>query len=196
MPATRRRLDAIRQEEAMTTTAGTLDELFDYLDGLDGRAPLAELVRRISRLDVAFEDVAEFAHFSDRQYTRNLLKAGEWYNIVVLCWKNGQRSPIHDHAGSSCGVRVLRGTATETLFDFAPNGLVRAVSSRELPEGAVTGSQDSDMHQVSNLQADEADLVTLHVYSPPLYYMGTYSLTERGRGSEPMFVEFCEAGGI
>jgi hypothetical protein len=52
------------------------------------------------------------------------------------------------------------------------------------------------MHQISNLQAGDADLVTLHVYSPPLMWMGTYSLTDRTRGQEPMFIEFCDAAGI
>jgi hypothetical protein len=46
------------------------------------------------------------------------------------------------------------------------------------------------------LQAGDADLVTLHVYTPPLRRMGTYSLTDTDRGFEPMFVEFCDAEGI
>lgn len=174
----------------------SLDDLVAYLDALHDRAPLEDLVARLRRLRVDCADVVNHLCFSERQYMRNLMKAGTWYNIVVLCWKNGQRSPIHDHLGSSCGVRVLRGVATETLFDFAPNGQVRALSSRDLPAGSVCGSQDTDMHQVSNLQAGNADLVTLHVYSPPLQQMGTYSLTSPARGIEPMFLEFSEAGGI
>src|SRR5262249_54482889 len=97
--------------------ARTLDQLFQYLDGLRERAPLAELVAQLDELDVDADDVAPFLRFSGRGYTRNLMHGGPWYNVLVLCWKNGQRSPIHDHKGSSCGVRVLRGTATETLFD-------------------------------------------------------------------------------
>jgi cysteine dioxygenase len=174
----------------------TLENLVEYLDNLDGRAPLDELVARVRRLEIDCEDVVRCIRFSDQHYMRNLMFEGPWYNVVILCWKNGQRSPIHDHAESSCAVRVLRGVATETLFDHAPNGMVRAVRSRELPAGSVCGSQDSDMHQVSNLQADDADLVTLHVYTPPLYQMGTYSLTSRDRGIEPMFIEFSEAAGI
>ena len=53
-----------------------------------------------------------------------------------------------------------------------------------------------DLHQISNLQANQAELVTLHVYSPPLLWMGTYSLTDRTRGKEAMFVEFRDAAGI
>jgi len=175
---------------------GSLQALFDYLDHLDGRAPLEELTTQLAHTDLSCEDVKPFIQFSDRGYTRNLVRAGPWYNVLVLCWKNGQRSPIHDHAGSSCAVRVLRGTATETLFDYAANGHIWATVSRHHEAGSILGSQDSDLHQVSNLQPGNADLVTLHIYSPPLLWMGTYSLTDRKRGQEPMFVEFYEAAGI
>jgi cysteine dioxygenase len=176
--------------------ARTLDAVFDYLDRLSARAELEDLVAQVAELRLDFREVAPWVRFSDRGYTRNLVRAGTWYHVLVLCWKNGQRSPIHDHAGSACAVRVLRGTLTETRFDVAPNGLVYAVGSRSLGPGGVCGSQDSDLHQISNLQAGDADLVTLHVYSPPLLQMGTYSLTDRSRGIEPMFVEFSEAAGI
>jgi cysteine dioxygenase len=176
--------------------ANTLDELFHYLDQLEARAPVAELTSQLGQLELECDDVADFIRFSERGYTRNLVRTGPWYSALVLCWKNGQRSPIHDHKGSSCGVRVLRGTLTETLFEFAPNGHVKATFSRDALPGSVIASEDSDMHQVSNLQDGDADLVTLHVYSPPLMWMGTYSLTDRSRGQEPMLLEFSDAAGI
>ena len=91
---------------------------------------------------------------------------------------------------------MLHGVLTETLFALATNGHVKAVSSRDLETGNVCASQDGDMHQVSNLQANNADLVTLHVYSPPLLWMGTYSLYDTSRGQEPMLLEFSDAAGI
>jgi len=178
------------------TTLTALEPLFEYLDGLHDRPPLAELTARVSRLQIQCEDVAEFVRFSEQGYMRNLVRAGPWYNVLVLCWKNGQRSPIHDHAGSVCALRVLRGVLTETLFEFTPNGHVKATLSRDFDAGSVVASQDSDLHQVSNLQAGTADLVTLHVYSPALELMGKYSLTDRTRGVEPMLMEFAAAGGI
>src|SRR5262245_60101145 len=176
--------------------ARNLEELFDYLDRLEGRAPLHELTAELADLEIELEDVAAHARFSSRAYCRNLVRGGPWYNVLVLCWRNGQRSPIHDHKGSSCAVRVLEGTMTETLFDFAPTGQVRANFSREVGPGEVVGSEDTDVHQVSNLQSGQADLVTLHVYTTPLMVMGTYSLTDDKRGEEPMFLEFCDAAGI
>ncbi len=174
----------------------SLEALWRYLDSLDGRAPLPDLTARLAQVDISWEDVADFIRFSDRQYMRNLVRSGPWYYALVLCWKNGQRSPIHNHTGSTCGVRVLRGTLTETLFEFAPNGAVKATFSRDCPPGSILGSADGDMHQVSNLQAGGADLVTLHVYSPPLLFMETFSLIDRRRGQEPMLLEFSDAAGI
>ncbi len=178
------------------TGATRLSELIVYLDGLSGPAELDELLKLLAGLEVDPADVAEHVRFSTRGYTRNLVRAGSWYHLLALCWRNGQRSPIHDHVGSRCGVRVLRGVLTETTFAFVPHGRIKAVGSRELVAGEVCGSEGLDLHQVSNLQDGDADLVTLHVYSPPLRQMGTYSLSDDTRGQEPMFVEFVDAAGI
>jgi cysteine dioxygenase len=173
-----------------------LQTLFEYLDGLTSRAPLDELTSKLAELDIDCDDVADCIRFASNHYSRNLLRAGPWYHALVLCWKNGQRSPIHDHAQSSCGVRVLRGVATETLFEFTPQGHVKATFSRDHLPGSVCGSEDDDLHQISNLQAGDADLITLHIYTPPLLHMGTYSITDLTRGTEPMFLEFSGGAGI
>jgi cysteine dioxygenase len=173
-----------------------LDDLCQYLEQLDSRADLADLMQRLKQLQIDAKDVANHILFSSQAYARNLVRAGPWYSVLVLCWKNGQRSPIHDHSGSTCGVRVLRGTMTETRFEFAANGHVKAVGSCDFGPGSVVGGQDYHLHQISNLQAGNADLVTLHVYSPALARMGTYSLTDTTRGEELMLMEFCDASGI
>jgi cysteine dioxygenase len=178
---------------AMSTT---LNAMLSYLDALDGKPSLEELLDELGRFDIGCDDLASFIRFGERSYQRNLVRAGEWYHAWVLCWRNGQRSPIHDHHGSNCVVRVLRGILTETIFEFAPNGHVKACFSRDLGPGSVLASSDTDLHQVSNLQAGSADLVTMHVYSPPLLTMGTYSLYDRSRGQEVWELDFTEAAGI
>src|SRR5581483_2925780 len=161
-----------------------LDVLLDNLDRLEKRASLPELTSLLERLDVDASNLASYIRFAEPSYQRILVRAGRCYHLWIMCWKNGQRSPIHDHVGSNCAVRVVRGTATVTDFVFAPNGHVKAVASHDFPFGSVFANHDEELHQVSNLQAGSADLVTLHIYSPPLLRMGTYSLTDRKRGEE------------
>src|SRR5262245_57099840 len=129
------------------------------LDHYAGRIPLAALEDWLARSTVTEAQVRPFVHFSDERYLRNLLYAGPSYQALVLCWRSGQRSPIHDHRGSSCAVKIISGVATETLFAVGPNGMIYATGSRQLPAGHSCASQDADIHQLSNLQPPGQDLV-------------------------------------
>ncbi len=156
----------------------TLGELFVWLDQFSQRAPLDELTAALADLEIDSSDLAECVRFGHSTYQRNLLQNGPAYHALVLCWRSGQRSPIHDHPGSSCAVRVIEGVATETVFERTAAGLIYPTHTHELTTHAVLGSQDADIHQMSNLQPPGRDLITLHVYSPPLVVMRKYSLTD------------------
>jgi len=166
----------------VSLSASKLSKLLHYLDSLTERAPLEALERHLRSLDLSVADVSEYAQFDKNHYRRNLVRGTSWYHLLVICWRSGQRSPIHNHAESTCGLKVLRGIATETKFETTPSSLLKAVTSVDLTEGHTTASQDSDIHQISNLQADGTDLITLHIYSPPLLRMKTFSLTDRAVG--------------
>jgi cysteine dioxygenase len=182
---------------AVAPALSKLSRLIEYLDRLTQRVPLDELEEILRSLNLSLEDVADYVHFHDTHYRRNLVRGGPWYHLLVLCWRSGQRSPIHNHAESTCGLKVLRGIATETKFEFTPSSLIKAVSSNDLHEGLITVSQDADMHQISNLQAPGRDLITLHIYSPPLLKMKTFSLTDGSIGEYiPEVIEHSFGSGI
>jgi len=176
----------------------SLEHLFANLDRRDGPLPLPVILDWLDESGLTAGELSHYLVFHRDRYVRNLVHAGPSYQALVLCWRNGQRSPIHNHRGSSCGVNVLRGVATETVFTRAPNGMVVAERSRELPPGHTCASADDDIHQVSNLQPGGADLVTLHVYSPPLLRMEVFSLetpTVR-EWDDPVNEIFVLGGGI
>jgi cysteine dioxygenase len=155
-----------------TTTPGD----WARLEQTAGQLPLQLIQDWFDEMKLTTADLSAYLVFRPERYVRNLLHASPHYQALVLCWLNGQRSPIHNHRGSHCGVKVLRGTATETLFSRAPNGMIVATGSRDLPVGHVCSASDEEIHQISNLQAGGADLVTLHIYSPPLLRMEMFSL--------------------
>ncbi len=160
------------------------DSFLAYLDALNDRPSLSDLTGRLQELDIDCADLAGFIRFDERQYQRHLVRAGGWYHLWVLCWKNGQRSPIQAHTGSECGIRVLSGSATVTRFELTANGHVKAVGSEDFPAGSVIGNRAGGLYQVSNLQPGAADLVTLHVYAPPLLRLATFSIMDRTCGEE------------
>ena len=150
------------------------------------------------RTAVTLDCVRPFLRFSTDHYVRNLMYAGPSYQALVLCWHSGQRSPIHDHRGSSCAVKIISGVATETSFAQAANGMFYATGSRQLAAGDHCASQDADVHQMSNLQPAGSDLVTLHIYSPPLFRMNMYSLVDAKLTQffDPVNEEFFSGAGI
>src|SRR5262245_27333623 len=100
----------------------TLDDFFAELDQHQSRVPLKLLDERLREVKIDLAEVEQFVHFGADSYRRNLMRAGPAYHALILCWRSGQRSPIHDHRGSSCGVRVLKGAATETVFERTAAG--------------------------------------------------------------------------
>ena len=156
----------------------TLEQWFAELDQYRDRIPLNVLTNGLKRLHVDLAAVGPFVQFSPERYRRNLMHAGPAYHALVLCWRNGQRSPIHDHRDSACAVRVISGEATETVFEMTEEGRVFEVRTRKLPEGFMCATQDLDIHQLGNSQPEGRNLITLHLYSPPLLTMGQYSLLD------------------
>lgn len=175
-----------------------IENAFAELDRVAGQLPLRVILDWLEEFPLDAADVANYLVFRPERYVRNRLHTGANYQALLLCWRNGQRSPIHNHRGSLCGVKVLRGVATETLFTRAPNGMVVPVSSRDLALGHICDSVDDDIHQVSNLQAGQMDLVTLHIYSPPLLRMDVFSLDSPAiqECDDPINDPFPLGGGI
>ena len=161
-----------------TQYSKNLQPFIDFLGQLEKRPDIDELGLQMRAMDITMDDLVDFAHFSDSSYRRNVVFQNDVVQLLCLCWKSGQRSPIHDHAESICGVRVMQGVATETLFEHTPSGYIKAVASVDYGEGVII-SEDSDTHQVSNLQAPGQDLVTLHVYSPPLTQMKLFTIDSK-----------------
>src|SRR4030095_2512649 len=95
----------------------TLDALFQELDRHTDRVPLDDLRQRLEQLQYDWHEFESSVKFGRDTYRRNLMRSGPAYHALVLCWRNGQRSPIHDHFGSGCAGRVLQGAGTETIFE-------------------------------------------------------------------------------
>lgn len=94
----------------------TLEQFLTGLDSYRSKIPLDALMHGLSELQIDFGILEKFARFSPERYRRNLLRNGRAYHTLLLCWRSGQRSPIHDHRGSACAVRVLRGEDDRNHF--------------------------------------------------------------------------------
>ncbi|GAB5588017.1 hypothetical protein Unana1_02917 [Umbelopsis nana] len=161
------------------------------------------------------EDWEQYAMFDhSRAYTRNLVDDGNGkFNLMILAWSKGQQSPIHDHAGSHCVMKILDGNLTESLFewpamteqenaepandescditsarkhDCCPKTGVCLTKQRETVYGAdqVTYVHDKiGLHRIAN-PSYERGAVSLHLYTPPYETCKTFEeQTGRARSS-------------
>ena len=158
-----------------------LSEFMEWLQGFGARVPLIQLEEKLGDLDLNLDEIGEHLNFDPARYKRNLLSEGPGYQAVILCWLPGQESPIHDHPGSSCAVKVLGGVCTEIMYDWAEDGSLAAHPAVDYPAPGVRGAQDQDMHIVANRGTEK--LVTLHIYTPPLLLMNTYAPSGEITGS-------------
>ena len=138
---------------------------------------LPDLRRFISNLKPDSAEIERYIHFTDNRYARNLVYKTTEFECLVLCWRPGQRSPIHDHGTSICTVYTLEGTLSADNYIKTANGHIRADYSEDFKPGSVLSIQTTEIHQVSNLQ-DSANLVSLHFYLGPLENSFLYSVQQ------------------
>jgi len=148
-----------------------LVDLFAALDAFVAPIPVAELHRRLRDLRLEPADLAEAIASDATSYVRTLMHTGPTYEALIMCWLPGQRSPIHDHAGSACAVRVISGSAIETRYSLDADRLAIPTGQSIFASGSVTCSADADIHTLANALPGLAcgePLITLHIYSPVL----------------------------
>jgi cysteine dioxygenase len=176
-------------------TRFTLRGLIDALDALKSAPLLPEIDALMCRVDVQAEELNPFRGFKPGTYARHRVFFNEFAELLVLCWKPGQRTPIHDHNGSFGSVRVCEGVMWESMFLLDVDRKLRYRTAREWLPGQVTGADVPDIHQIGNPDISGQDLVTLHLYAPPLGVLNTYRLGSSEKGSY-ILDEFMDGAGI
>jgi cysteine dioxygenase len=166
---------AFQIAEAARSGELSLDELAQIIRSLEQVPSLEQIMNWLASLWLRQRDYFPYRLFAERNYARNLIARSEFAELLLLCWRPGQRTPIHDHGGSVGAVLVCEGLLTETIFERAPEGNVRPCDTYRRAPGAITGADVPDIHQLLNLQPEQRDMVTLHCYAPPLTILNTYS---------------------
>jgi cysteine dioxygenase len=152
---------------------------------------LESISRWIQDLDVDNDEIRPYISFKPATYARHLVVRGTHAEVLILCWRPGQKTPIHDHNGSVGAVKVCRGLMWETVFTLDETNVLRYSSGRDWNAGAITGAGVPDIHQLGNPDVSGQDLVTIHIYAPPLGVLNTYKVgtTEVGHYSPNDFMD-------
>ena len=143
------------------------DRILTGPGGVERPLTREEMLAWAAEVDLDAVDLSCHCEFSDDAYARNGVLKNDHFELVVICWKAGQVSPIHDHGESNCLYLVTGGTMTEEIYRRGDQPERAAlVESREWGRGDVTIADGPTIHRVCNHSSE--DLVTIHLYSPPL----------------------------
>lgn len=154
-----------------------IQSLVDKIEGYGRPLSPQILSTLLTESELDLKTLHPWVKFDDVVYARNRIAALANAELLVMCWRSGQLSPIHNHKGSACGVKVIQGEATEIVYEHATGGLLVPTGRNTLSVGEIASSFDEDIHQIANLETIDRDLVTLHCYSPPLNNMEIFSET-------------------
>ncbi len=169
--------------------------LAERLCALTEAPAFAELSDWLSRVTVTQDDLRPYRSFKPGTYSRHRVVRSPFAELLVLCWKPGQRTPIHDHNGSYGAVRVCEGVMWETSFMLDDERRLYYHSARAWAPGETTAADVPDIHQIGNPDISGQDLVTLHLYAPPLGVLNTYKVGSREVGHYSPN-EFMDGAGI
>lgn len=177
-----------------------------------------ELTELINSYELKPSDWKKFVHFDPNRYTRNLItngKEGKRFGLMILGWGLNQKSPIHDHNGSHCIMRVLEGTLIETLYKQRSNSfngisdesdaslspeeeveIYQKTRETVLTEGETAYIHDQiGWHRVSN-PSIQVPAVSLHLYAPPIEKCRTFCEIEGRVRAEAKVCPFYSVNGV
>jgi len=109
-----------------------------------------------------------YVRFEPGRYTRHLVLKNQDVEVLVLCWAQGARAPIHGHEGELCWARVEQGRLRFTSYrelSRTPLRLERRGPAVDGGRGHLDGP--ADIHAVTNVAEFGADAVSVHVYARP-----------------------------
>lgn len=152
----------------------SLAGLVAALSGLRARPTFAELQALLNRAEIGEDELRPYVKFRPGTYVRTRALRNEHAELLVLCWKPGHHTSIHDHNGSYSVIRVLEGRMRETLYDYDPARGLREGESHTWGPGHVTVADIPDIHRIGNAEGSGEDMITLHCYSPPFDVIRTY----------------------
>lgn len=109
----------------------------------------------------------KYTFWSEECYTRNCIIDTEKYELILICWCAGHATPIHDHDGEECWVKVITGAFKETIYKENDAGVLQLEKTGVSSINEVTYMKDfMGFHTLENISNQKS--MSLHLYAKPI----------------------------
>jgi cysteine dioxygenase len=168
----------------------TVDDFIHGLTSFERELITKEAVARYcDSMRLSADALKPYSFFHDDFYTRNLVYRDDLFEVMVICWRAGQKTTIHTHNGQLGWMDMPQGEVLVHNFQYigcnaAENqnvvGLDCLAGATEIHldrkatinchQGGPIYTVDKlhTIHQIENPDAAKAGVVSLHIYSLPI----------------------------
>ena len=109
-------------------------------------------------------DCKEYIQFEEDGYKRNFVKKWDLFDVIVICWNQWSRTPVHGHPSEWCYVKILEWNIKETLYSKDN----QVMKNKNHYKWDLLYSHDSIwFHTLENTSVE--DVISLHIYAPGNY---------------------------
>ncbi len=148
----------------------SIKELQEVMRDHDPNQGYLEIIRA---MEIPYDEWERFFTWKEEGYTRNSVFKNDKYELLVICWEQGQDSPIHDYDSKEAWIHILRGQLKEEKFKKRDDGKIERVSTVTLgPHDFSFISGHVGLHRYVN--TFESRTVSLHIYVHPLTTWNEY----------------------
>ncbi|MEO7920894.1 MAG: cysteine dioxygenase family protein [Thermoanaerobaculia bacterium] len=164
--------------------------------GEEGLAPsdTGLLLKRLLGLQTRWDLVGPYVAFDGDGYVRKRLYRDADWEMLLLCWLPGQKTVVHDHGGSWGASLILSGEIHEWTYRWHGEGQpLESELDRSVAAPKLTVETLDTVHRVENSSFQPA--ISLHLYSPPLRVLNSYSIETGVRHAVPVDLDPAVAVG-
>ncbi|NKB89273.1 MAG: hypothetical protein GKS06_13730 [Acidobacteria bacterium] len=138
-----------------------------------------DMIALMDRYRLHPDEIERYVVWDEEHYTRHLVYRDERFQVILLGWSIGQVTPVHDHAGQCCWMRIESGRLEMSDYAWKEGGGAPSLLNRETVGGVgeeLHLDRCACVHQIANPGQWGERAVSLHVYSRPFTECGTYCL--------------------
>ena len=118
----------------------------------------------VSECDIGIEDLEDWIDYDypvSDSYGRKMVHDGGFFEVMVMCWRPGDYSAIHDHGKAEFGAVKIFGDVEHAIFKLEDQKFT-TISRERVKSGTTLKVTPSLIHQMGN--HGESNFFTLHVY--------------------------------
>jgi len=113
------------------------------------------------------DELEGFANWSSQSYMRNGIYKDDCFELILICWEEGQETSIHCHGGEECWVYLLDGEVQEVFYGLDESENLITIGARSLHKNQDSYINDSiGFHKLKN--NTKGRTMSLHLYAKPI----------------------------